>query len=152
MKKTLILSIGIAGSGKSTYLRKHYPLKTIVCPDNIRKEITGNISDISRDNEVWNEVYNQLEKNLEKYNLAVLDATNTTSRYRKSILEKFPDIRKIALIFNINPEIAKQRVQHDIMDDIERSNVPDEVIDRQYQQFLNGYVNIEKQFDIVKII
>jgi membrane-bound lytic murein transglycosylase len=49
----------------------------------------------------------------------------------------------IAKIFNVSPEIAKQRVKKDIESGVERSNVPDYAIDRQYQSFVDGVNTLE---------
>jgi hypothetical protein len=56
-----------------------------------------------------------------------------------------------AKIFDIDPEIAKQRVRNDINTGVDRSNVPNEVIDRQYQTFINDLNKIESDgYKIIK--
>jgi predicted kinase len=66
--KKLILGIGIPGSGKTTVLKKlandyNY---SYICPDDIRFELTLDMSDQSRNKEVWRESYHRLEQDLKK--------------------------------------------------------------------------------------
>jgi predicted kinase len=149
--KKLILPIGISGSGKSTYIRKNFRPEVIVNPDTIRKELTGNISDHSKDPYMWTQVVpKRLSDTMEKYGEAVLDATNVKSSERTSALKSFgSDVKKIAIVFYVEPEVVKSRIKKDIETGVDRSNVPDYAVDRQYQNFLNGLQNIEKQFDEV---
>ena len=90
--KKLILTVGISGSGKSTYVnslsRDEY---VIVSPDNIRHFITGDVSNQTKNKEVF-EIVNEtiiLALNAGMKNV-VLDATNLKSKERKNFfLQKF---------------------------------------------------------------
>ena len=62
----LILPIGISGSGKSRLYKKEYSDYKLVSPDEIRKFLTGNISDQSKNNEVFERVDNLIEKDEKK--------------------------------------------------------------------------------------
>ena len=44
----LIIPIGISGSGKSRLYNLNYQDYVKICPDDIRKELTGSISDQSK--------------------------------------------------------------------------------------------------------
>ncbi len=48
---TFTMLIGIPGSGKSTWIKENSKGYEIVCPDVIRTEICGDISDQSKNNE-----------------------------------------------------------------------------------------------------
>jgi len=149
--KKLIFTIGCSGSGKSTYIKKNIDSKLVVSPDEIRKKISGDISDQSQNYKIWRAVPELLRRKMEKYGIAVLDATNVDTKDRQKILNHFQDndIKKIAIVFNIDPDEAKKRVRKDIESGIDRSNVPDYAIDRQCKKFRDGYNDIEKQFDKV---
>jgi predicted kinase len=151
MPKKLILPIGISGSGKSTYIKKNFRPEVVVNPDSIRRELTGNISDHSKDPYMWNQVVPaRLQAAMEKYGEAVLDATNVKSSERGSALKLFgPDVKKVAIVFYVDPEVTKARIKKDLETGVDRSAVPDYAVDRQYQNFLNGLQNIENQFDEV---
>lgn len=149
MNKTICMPIGISGSGKSTLIRNAFPEMVVVEPDAIRRELTGDVSDQTRNREVWELVHKRLRETLDLYGKVVLDGINTTSKSRAQTLKLFPDARKLAIVFDVDPEVAKARVQKDINEGVDRSAVPADVIDRQYQSLVNGYANIEAQFDEV---
>lgn len=151
MSKTLYITIGISGSGKSSYVNKIFNREDIVCPDLVRKELTGSISDQSENNKVWILVKERILDRLNTNKPVVLDATNTYSKLRGQFLQDIPnDVEKIALVFPV-PEldIAYDRVKKDIDSGIDRSNVPKDVIERQIQQMNNGLENIKTQFDTI---
>lgn len=153
-KPILYMTIGISGSGKSTYLKKNFHPDVVISPDNIRREFTGNVSDHSQEVRVWNEVrlrVNDVLKN-ENTGVAVLDATNVDSGLRGKFLKNYPGVTKIALIFRTDPEVAKQRIAKDLAGKEDRSAVPPEEIDNQYKKLMNGYGNLQHQFDKMKYV
>ena len=58
----IIMPIGISGSGKSRLYRMRYSDYTLVSPDLIRKELTGNISDQSQNTRVFKEVDRRIQE------------------------------------------------------------------------------------------
>jgi hypothetical protein len=47
-----------------------------------------------------------------------------------------------AKVFDVDPEICKARIHKDIEANIDRSNVPDDAVDRQYNTFIANKYNI----------
>ena len=132
--------IGIPGSGKSTYLKTlNNSNISIVSPDNIRKELTGNISDQSKNGDVWTEVEKRVNELLSQWKYVILDATNVNTRYRISLLNRIKDnnngINYYATLFDCDPEESKRRIAKDIENKIDRSAVPDYVVDRMYDLY-----------------
>ncbi len=85
-----IVMIGIPASGKSDYIK--YQLartqnKCVVCPDDIRAELTGNAGDQSKNAEVWKLAYDRAEKALQDGKVLVFDATNAKKLDRVGLLE-----------------------------------------------------------------
>ena len=148
---TLYITIGISGCGKSTYIEKHFNPEIVVSPDELRKKFTGDISDQSQNAKIWAVVPKYLKQRLEKYGEAVLDATNVDSGGRGSILKNFSRdlVKRVAIVFDADPEESKRRIHADIEQGKSRSVVPDDVIDKQYKKFKNGYNTISQQFDEV---
>ena len=143
-----LMTIGVSGSGKSTYLKK-FPKEGIVCPDDIRKELTGDISDQTQNARVWAVAKERILERLSKGQDVVLDATNTVSKYRKQFLDDIPkDVELVAIVLPL-PNLAEafKRIQKDIMEGKDRSNVPFDVIQRQADSYTNGLVNVKDQFD-----
>ena len=119
-----LMTIGVSGSGKSTYLKK-FPKEGIVCPDDIRREITGDISDQSQNARVWFLAKERVLERLNKGEDVVLDATNTVSRNRQRFLADIPKgVEKVAVLFPL-PDLAKafQRIQKDIMEGVDTGTV-----------------------------
>ncbi|MHA1148909.1 MAG: AAA family ATPase [Promethearchaeota archaeon] len=134
----LLMTIGIPGSGKSTWIRNNKDLKDyiIVSPDLIRKEITGEISNVEKDRKVWKLAKKRVKKELKKGHNVILDATNVNGENRRKFLHGLPKCKLQAKIFTISPINAKKRIMDDIMAEKDRSHVPGEVIDAMYQRFL----------------
>ena len=142
--------IGIPGSGKSTYLKSISSDNVkIVCPDDIRRELTGNISDQSKNGEVWDKAKQDILNNISQGFYTILDATNVNTKARRNMLSliksNFEDINTYATLFDADPEVSKQRIKKDITNKVDRSNVPDEVIDRMHQQYLETLNNINSE-------
>lgn len=132
--------IGIPGSGKSTYLKRiNNPNIEIVCPDDIRREICGNISDQSKNREVWEMAEMLIMKYLSRGKYVILDATNVNTRSRQQLLSRVKatnsGVKTYATMFDANPKVSKERIAMDINNKVDRSNVPPEVIDRMYNMY-----------------
>lgn len=137
----LVLTVGIPGSGKSTWAKAFATRSGYmrICPDDIREKITGNISDISCDDRVWNEVYHQVGSAISNGSNVILDATMVNSKARRVMISQFEDIAIIVFkLFPCDPEEAKERIRIDIGGQVNRSNVPASVVDRMYENWINS--------------
>lgn len=136
----LQILIGISGSGKSTYVRsknkRHF---TIVCPDDIRLNLTGDVSDQTRNKEVWKIAYETLEISLGMGEDVIFDSTACNIETIKQLVEfaeKYHTEFCFKLFYSI-PEVSNKRIQTDIKKGINRANVPYEVLIKQYSGFKN---------------
>ena len=136
--KVVYIAVGPSGSGKSTYLNKNFKKEVIVCPDEIRKELTKNISDQSKNKEVWEIAKERLLSTVSKFGEGVLDATNVDRYRRIQFMSAFNGTKKIALVFPVDLEESIRRVKVDIESGVDRSNVPEKVIERQHFSFEKG--------------
>lgn len=169
----LFLPIGIPGSGKSTWIKKNIlenknfsPSSfVIVSPDEIRKELTGDISDQSKNAEVFEEAKKRASEALNKGKIVIFDATNLNTENRLSLigdilsLVKSPDIYENITkniyykIFDSSPEVSGERIRKDIEQSVDRSNVPQNVIERFYEVYktsvriIENAQNLEEAFD-----
>ena len=155
-KPKLLLPVGISGSGKSTWIKANTDANTVVVsPDDIRRELTGNISDQTKNGQVWALAFQRVADALNNGKNVILDATNVKSEDRKRLMNYMKvhvdkPFEGFAKIFSVDPEIAKQRVKKDIEAGVDRSNVPDWAIDKQYRIFVDDMNSIE--LDGFKII
>lgn len=146
----LFLAIGISGSGKSftgKLMKKIDNELAIVCPDDIRKEVNGDISDQSNANVVWSTTNNLITKYMAAGKNVYLSATNLNSDNIRKYLALYSLNDVIGIIMNDSndPELCRTRVIKDLADGIDRSNTiniintatKEDVIDMQYKKFMN---------------
>ncbi|MFO8017686.1 MAG: ATP-binding protein [Promethearchaeia archaeon] len=139
-KPIFIMTIGIPGSGKTHWVRNNIPNNkfNIVCPDLIRKEVTGRISDVSQDDLVWDIAKNRVTDALKKGMNVVLDATNVNQKDRRKFVKTLPPHQLFAKRFEVSPKTAKKRIQKDIESQKDRSHVPQDVVDSMHEQFVRS--------------
>lgn len=132
-----IMTVGISGAGKSTWINQQTSdgLTIVVSPDLIREELTGNISDQTQNGKVWALAKQRVVDGLKAGKNVILDATNVDSKQRRQFVQGLPSSVIKAKIFNVDPEEAKKRVRKAVESGENRSNVPDFVIDKQYEKF-----------------
>src|SRR3989338_9472142 len=80
--KTLVLIVGLPGSGKSTFATKHFPLDSIVSTDRLRQEMSNNPGNqviSGRAFAVANEI---VDSRLSQGKIVVVDAQNLAENNR----------------------------------------------------------------------
>jgi predicted kinase len=144
-----LMLMGIPGSGKTSWA-KQFVFKcdasfTIVCSDDLRKQLTGNINDQSRNEEVWEIVINQVTGLLKSRRNVILDATNVRTDLRRSFIRELPPCNKYIKVFHMNKSVAKCRIAKAIAAGEERSSVPDSVMEKMYASFHESLVAINEE-------
>lgn len=153
----IIVPIGISGSGKSRLYKMRYSDLTLVSPDLIRKEMTGNISDQSKNKEVFKEVDRRVSRLVEAKESFFLDATNVGKAYRKNFVEQFRKMDDVEVIYVVLPadiEVSHQRIKEDIKAKVDRAKVPYEALARQlgaYRDSLKSKFEGENVQEIIYI-
>ena len=67
-------------------------------------------------------------------------------------MSNFNNCKKIAIIFNGNVNTSVRRIKQDIANNIDRANVPENVIRKQFKLFDRGYNSIKNEFnEIIEI-
>lgn len=147
VEKPLSLSVmvGISGSGKSTYINRiKKDNELVISPDEIRKELTGNISDQSKNAEVFNIANKRLK---ESKSDTYFDATNLSMKSLKGVLDNAEQFNKINIIImtaSKNLDLCQRRVEEDISKGKDRSNVPEEVIENMHRKFIQFVQNLQQ--------
>ena len=112
--RKVIISIGIQGSGKSTFLKPFAEHNNYVylSPDAIRQELLGNPYDQSKNAEVWDELRNRITKLMQEGVDIVVDSTFTNFEQRIAFISflRKSGVAEIQGIFFDTPlEIARKR-------------------------------------------
>ena len=132
-----LMLIGIAGSGKS-YWAQNNVLKdkfVIVSSDNLRRALTGDVSDLRKDKEMWRLAKKMVIETLSTGKNVILDATNVNGYYRRQFIKDLPPCRLQAKLFPLDLEQAQKRVKEDIKNEVDRSHVPMHIIEDMHRQF-----------------
>ena len=136
---SVILLIGISGSGKTTFANKHFKPSEILSSDNFRKMISGDENDQSVTKYAFELLHSVASKRLEQNKLIVIDATNVQN-YARNIIIRLThkhSIPSIAIIFNLPIDICKHQNSN------RHRVVPTEVIERQHKELINTLYSIK---------
>ena len=143
-KNTLIVLCGISGSGKSTFRDLLCEGQMYgVCPDLIRKCWYGDESIQGNGKEIFEYTYAQIQMYGARKDDCVFDATNTTRKARKKVIEKARPHFDFILCYYFYPSLVKSLNN---MTKRERK-VPREILAKQMAQWETP--TIEEGFDYV---
>ena len=133
----LVLPIGISGSGKSYIYSKDYKDHVQVSPDLIREELTGDISNQSKNKEVFKLAFERVDEYLNKGMDVFFDATNVNKSQRKNFTDKYigTDVNVIYVVLPADVDLSWTRIRKDIREKKNRSDVPYFALVRQKEQY-----------------
>lgn len=139
---TLILPIGIPGSGKSWWCQnilKSWGIRS-VSSDKMREILYGDAAIQGDYQEVFSAVYDVCRYILLEDGICCIDATNVTRHVREKAIRDIEPDEVVYVIMNNNIKKAKQQ-------NLMRSRVvPEHIIDRMYKSFKRDYPCPEKDF------
>ena len=139
---SLVLLIGISGSGKSTFARKYFPSTQIVSSDYCRALICDDENNQTINEDTFALLHWLVQKRLEHRRLTVIDATNVKALARQPLLAlaKAQEVPAIAIVFNFELEFClhqnAQRTQR---------VVPAEILTEQFQELQSSLPNLKNE-------
>lgn len=127
----LMLMVGAPGSGKDYYTKQlvsQYPNVKVICMDERRKELTGNINDQSRNNKVFGWQEKELRKAMKEKKTTIINATNPTRKLRRTLWRIGREYGALcsAVYFDLKLETLLERNSN------REKRVPDDVVKRFY--------------------
>lgn len=84
----LVVLVGVAGSGKSTFAQAHFQRTEILSSDFFRAMVSDDEGDQEASADAFELLHSALEKRLRRGKLAVVDATNLRPEYRARLLDR----------------------------------------------------------------
>lgn len=141
-KTSLVLLVGISGSGKSSFAQKHFEKYEIVSSDICRGIVSNDENNQSATNDAF-EVFNFiLSKRLQNGLLTVADATNIQQEARKKLLNIAHSfhVLPVAIVFDLPQELCEKRNE-------ERTDrkISSGVLRHQMQNLKHSLKNLKKE-------
>lgn len=93
-KPTLVMMVGLVGSGKSTYAKQfaeEMPA-TVFSSDELREEMFGDVNNQENNQKLFQELHKRIKECLKSGKNAIYDATNISSKRRRSFLNELKNI------------------------------------------------------------
>lgn len=136
----IYMTIGISGSGKSHFAKTFCKVAQAIelNLDNFRKELSGDISDQTVSLKAVNKMNAEMVKYLAGGYNVMLSNTNLSAKNVNDVAKKF-SFNDVILFFmedSDDPQLCKDRITADLANGIDRPNVPDDVVDDQYQRYV----------------
>lgn len=154
MKGILIVTVGIPGSGKTSWVKDYIEENKdknieVISSDEIRKELLNDIKDQSKNKEVFDIMKKRTKKSLSNGHITIYEATNISSKRRRVLLKEMKKYYSKAIcLFKY-----KNLIDCIIDNGARNKQVPDEVIERMYKNIeiphkCEGFDEIIIDYDI----
>ena len=130
---TLVVTVGVAGSGKTTFVERQFPAETIVSADRIRHELAGDAAVQDLDARVWRVLFGRVHARLSRGLLTVVDSTAVSPKTRRS-LRRLAALHAAPLLFLVfaTPLAECFRRNAARCDGLRSARVPPSVIQQQF--------------------
>ncbi|RPI74391.1 MAG: polynucleotide kinase-phosphatase, partial [Desulfobacteraceae bacterium] len=110
-KLSLIVLVGISGSGKSSFARKHFKPTEILSSDYCRALVSDDENDQKATKDAFEVLHFIASKRLAAGKLVVIDATNVQAEARKPLVElaRKYHVLPVALVFDLPEKTCEER-------------------------------------------
>ena len=125
----LVVLVGAAGSGKSTFVARHFAPDEVLSSDAFRALIAGDPADQSATRAAFSALNNALARRLSEGRLTVVDATSVQRAARAALLRRAAAARvpAVALVLDLPVDIVHARNRGRPLGAV----VPTDAVDRQ---------------------
>lgn len=110
---SLVVLIGVSGSGKSSFARKHFKRTEILSSDECRALVSDDENSQSATNDAFDVLYYIAGKRLKGGLLTVIDATNVQKESRKGLIElgRVHHCLPVAIVLDLPEKVCEERNQ-----------------------------------------
>lgn len=111
---SLVVLVGVSGSGKSSFSRKHFKATEVLSSDACRALVSDNENDQTATKEAFEVLDFIAAKRLEAGRFTVVDATNVQKEARKPLIElaRRYHCLPVAIVFDLPERVAHERNKH----------------------------------------
>lgn len=108
---SLVVLIGAAGAGKTTFASRHFDPSEILSSDAYRALISGDEADQTVTRAAFGRLHRELARRLTLGKLSVIDATNVDPGARRALLQRSraAGVPAIAIVFDLEPDVVLTR-------------------------------------------
>ncbi|WP_433462856.1 polynucleotide kinase-phosphatase [Spirillospora sp. CA-128828] len=145
----LVVLVGVSGSGKSHFARKHFKPTQVVSSDFCRGVVSDDENDQAATGDAFDLLHYIVAKRLRRGLLTVVDATNVQKKARESLLRvaKEHDVLSVAVVLDVPESLAAERNAARP----ERDLAP-HVIPRQRRELRRGMRSLGSEFRRVHVL
>src|SRR6266498_4926265 len=108
---SLVVLIGVSGSGKSSFGRKHFKSTEVVSSDFCRGLVSDDENDLAATKDAFETLHFITAKRLAAGKLTVVDATNVQAEARKPLLALAREYHAlpVAIVFDLLEQLCQER-------------------------------------------
>ena len=127
---SLVLLIGAAGSGKSTFAARHFDPAEVLSSDAFRALVSGDEANQEASGVAFRILHRELQRRVAAGQLTVVDATNATPRNRRELIARAraAGLATVAIVLALPPMVVRAR------NATRRRRVPDDVVTAQLER------------------
>ncbi|GAA1803517.1 polynucleotide kinase-phosphatase [Actinomadura chokoriensis] len=139
----LVVLVGVTGSGKSHFARKHFAPTQVVSSDFCRGLVSDDENDQSASGDAFDLLHHIVATRLRRGLLTVVDATNVQTKAREALLRiaKDHDVLSAAIVLDVPESVAAERNASRPDRDL-----PPHVIPRQRRELRRGMRDLARTF------
>ncbi|MFF1637954.1 polynucleotide kinase-phosphatase [Streptomyces sp. NPDC058246] len=140
---SLVVLIGVSGSGKSTFARKHFKPTEVISSDFCRGLVADDENDQSASGDAFDVLHYIAGKRLAAGRRTVVDATSVQQESRRQLLElaKKYDVLPIAIVLDVPEEVCAERNASRT----DRADMPRRVIQRHTRELRRSLRHLERE-------
>ena len=136
MKGMLVVTVGLPGSGKTSWVddfigENQGKVIDVISSDKIREEVFNDIEDQNHNGEVFDLMKRRTKESLSQGHIAIYEATNISSKRRRALLKELNKYYDKAICLFKYKRLSACQIDNEERD----REVPSDVIDRMYRNF-----------------
>ena len=107
----LVALVGVSGSGKSTFARRHFVASEVVSSDECRRLVSDDENDQTATGQAFEVLHTIARKRLQLGRLTVVDATSVRPEDRRPLVQLAREchVLPVAVVLDVPPEVCRAR-------------------------------------------